>query len=142
MRAGAEHGAAGLIVSNHGGRQLDGVPATLDLLPEVVEAVDGRCEVLVDGGVRRGTDVVDGWRSALGRCWSGAHFRGLAAGGEQGALRVLKLLRAEIELALILLGCSFAGGRARRARPPRAYIRRLDWPNGIHARLPCAASTA
>ncbi len=101
-----EHGAAGLIVSNHGGRQLDGVPATLDLLPEVVEAVDGRCEVLVDGGVRRGTDVVTalalGARAVLvGR----APLWGLAAGGEQGALRVLELLRAEIELALILLGC-------------------------------------
>ena len=77
MRAALEHGAAGLIVSNHGGRQLDGVPATLDLLPEVVEAVDGRCEVLVDGGVRRGTDVVSalalGARAVLvGRAPSGA----------------------------------------------------------------------
>ncbi len=101
-----EHGAAGLIVSNHGGRQLDGVPATLDVLPEVVEAVEGRCEVLVDGGIRRGTDVVTalalGARAVLaGR----APLWGLAAGGEQGALRVLELLRAEIELALILLGC-------------------------------------
>jgi isopentenyl diphosphate isomerase/L-lactate dehydrogenase-like FMN-dependent dehydrogenase len=101
-----EHGAAGLIVSNHGGRQLDGVPATLDVLPEVVEAVEGRCEVLVDGGIRRGTDVVTalalGARAVLaGR----APLWGLAAAGEQGALRVLELLRAEIELALILLGC-------------------------------------
>ena len=53
-----EHGAAGIVVSNHGGRQLDGVAATIDALPEVVEAVDGRIEVLVDGGIRRGTDVV------------------------------------------------------------------------------------
>ena len=57
-RLAVEHGAAGVIVSNHGGRQLDGVPASLDALPEVVEAVDGRCEVLMDGGIRRGTDVV------------------------------------------------------------------------------------
>ena len=53
-----EHGAAGIIVSNHGGRQLDGVPATIEALPEVVEAVAGRCEVYLDGGVRRGTDVL------------------------------------------------------------------------------------
>lgn len=101
-----DHGAAGVIVSNHGGRQLDGVPASLEILPEVVEAVDGRCEVLVDGGIRRGTDVVTalalGARAVLvGRppLW------GLAVGGERGALRVLELLRAEIELALVLLGC-------------------------------------
>ena len=56
-RLAVDHGAAGVIVSNHGGRQLDGVPASLDSLPEVVEAVDGEREVLVDGGVRRGTDV-------------------------------------------------------------------------------------
>ena len=53
-----EHGARGVVVSNHGGRQLDGVAATIDALPEVVDAVDGRVEVLVDGGIRRGTDVV------------------------------------------------------------------------------------
>ena len=64
-----EHGAAGIVVSNHGGRQLDGVSATIDALPEVVEAVDGRIEVLVDGGIRRGPDVVKalalGARAAL-----------------------------------------------------------------------------
>ena len=101
-----EHGAAGVIVSNHGGRQLDGVPATLDILPEVVEAVAGRCEVFMDGGVRRGTDVLTalalGARAVLaGR----APLWGLAAGGERGALRVLEILRAEIELGLVLLGC-------------------------------------
>ncbi len=101
-----EHGAAGVVVSNHGGRQLDGVPATIDALPEVVEAVDGRLEVLVDGGIRRGTDVVRalalGARAVLaGR----APLWGLAARGEQGAREVLELLREEIELALVLLGC-------------------------------------
>ena len=80
-----EHGAAGVVVSNHGGRQLDGVPATLDILPEVVDAVDGRCEVLIDGGIRRGTDVVTalalGARAVLaGR----APLWGLAVGGEAG----------------------------------------------------------
>ena len=102
-----EHGAAALVVSNHGGRQLDGVAATLDALPEVVEAVDGQIEVYVDGGVRRGSDAVKalalGARAVLvGRpvLW------GLAAGGEQGVARVLELLRAEIELAMQLLGCA------------------------------------
>jgi isopentenyl diphosphate isomerase/L-lactate dehydrogenase-like FMN-dependent dehydrogenase len=105
-RLACEHGARGLIVSNHGGRQLDGVPATIDALPEVVEAVEGRIEVLVDGGVRRGADVVRalalGARAVLaGR----APLWGLAARGEQGAREVLELFREEIELALVLLGC-------------------------------------
>jgi len=102
----AEHGATGLIVSNHGGRQLDGVAASLDALPEVVEALGGRLEVLMDGGVRRGTDVLKalalGARAVLvGRpvLW------GLAVGGEEGARKVLELLRAELALGLTLLGC-------------------------------------
>ena len=102
----AEHGAAGVVVSNHGGRQLDGVAATLDALPEVVEAAGDRLEVLLDGGIRRGGDVLKalslGARAVLaGR----AVIWGLAAGGEEGARRVLELLREEIELALALLGC-------------------------------------
>ena len=102
----AEHGAASVIVSNHGGRQLDGVPATLDVLPEVVEAVGERVEVLVDGGIRRGTDVLKalalGARAAMaGR----AVLWGLAAGGEDGVVRVLELLRDEIASGLMLLGC-------------------------------------
>lgn len=101
-----EHGAAGLVVSNHGGRQLDGVSATIDALPEIAEAVDGRIEVLLDGGVRRGTDVVRalalGARAVLaGR----APLWGLAVGGEAGAQHVLELLREEILLALKLVGC-------------------------------------
>jgi isopentenyl diphosphate isomerase/L-lactate dehydrogenase-like FMN-dependent dehydrogenase len=106
-RLAVESGAAGIVVSNHGGRQLDGVPAPLDVLPECVEAVDGRIEVLVDGGVRRGTDVVKalalGARAVLaGR----AVIWGLAAGGEAGARRVLELLHDEIENALALAGCA------------------------------------
>jgi 4-hydroxymandelate oxidase len=105
-RLACEHGAAGLVVSNHGGRQLDGVAATLDALPEVVEAVEGRIEVLLDGGIRRGTDVVKalalGARAVLaGR----APLWGLVVDGEAGAHRVLELLRAEVELALQLVGC-------------------------------------
>ena len=102
----ADRGAAGVIVSNHGGRQLDGVAATIDVVGEVAEAVGDRVEVLMDGGVRRGTDVVTalalGARAVLvGRpaLW------GLAVGGEKGARRVLGLLRDELELALALCGC-------------------------------------
>jgi isopentenyl diphosphate isomerase/L-lactate dehydrogenase-like FMN-dependent dehydrogenase len=102
-----EHGASGVVVSNHGGRQLDGVSATLDVLEEVVDAVGGRVEVLVDGGVRRGTDVVKalalGARAVLaGR----APLWGLVADGEDGARRVLELLQAEILSALQLVGCT------------------------------------
>jgi isopentenyl diphosphate isomerase/L-lactate dehydrogenase-like FMN-dependent dehydrogenase len=109
-RLACDHGAAGVVVSNHGGRQLDGVAATIDALPEVVEAVDGRIEVLLDGGVRRGTDVMKaialGARAVLiGRpaIW------GLAAGGEEGVRHVLELLGDEVELALKLLGCRSPG---------------------------------
>jgi isopentenyl diphosphate isomerase/L-lactate dehydrogenase-like FMN-dependent dehydrogenase len=105
-RLAVDHGAAGVIVSNHGGRQLDGVPASLDALPEVVEAIGDRVEVFMDGGVRRGTDVLValalGARAALvGR----APLWGLAAAGEAGALRVLEMMRDELELALCLTGC-------------------------------------
>lgn len=102
-----EHGAAAIVVSNHGGRQLDGVAATAEMLPEIVDAVGGRLEVLVDGGIRRGTDVLValglGARAVLvGRpaLW------GLAAGGERGARGVLDLLGREVANGLALLGCS------------------------------------
>jgi 4-hydroxymandelate oxidase len=102
-----EHGASAVVVSNHGGRQLDGVSATIDALEEVVAAVDGRLEVLLDGGIRRGTDVVKalalGARAVLaGR----APLWGLAVDGEAGARRVLELLQAEILGALQLVGCT------------------------------------
>ena len=104
---GIEHGAAAVVVSNHGGRQLDGVAASIDALPQVAEAVGGRAEILLDGGVRRGVDVLRalalGAKAVLvGRpvLW------GLAAGGEDGVLRVLELLREEVELGLRLLGCT------------------------------------
>jgi len=121
-----EHGAAGLVVSNHGGRQLDGVAATIDALPEVVDAVDGRIEVLVDGGIRRGADVVRalalGARAVLaGR----APLWGLSVGGEEGARHVLELLRDEILLALKLVGC-VGPGDVRREHVQRA---RHDVPN-------------
>ena len=105
-RLACEHGAAGVVVSNHGGRQLDGSISSLEALPEVVEAVDGRAEVYLDGGVRRGTDVVTalalGARAVLvGR----PVLHGLAFGGAQGVQQVLEILRRETENALALLGC-------------------------------------
>ena len=100
-----DHGAAGVIVSNHGGRQLDGVPAALDMLPEVAEAVGDRVEVLMDGGVRRGTDVLTALALGAKAVLVGRPILwGLACGGEEGARRVLEILRAEIELGLTLLG--------------------------------------
>jgi 4-hydroxymandelate oxidase len=106
-RLACEHGAAALVVSNHGGRQLDGVAATIDALPEVVDAVGGRIEVLLDGGIRRGADVLRalalGARAVLaGR----APLWGLVVDGEAGVRRVLELLHAEVELALQLVGCA------------------------------------
>jgi len=102
----AEHGASAIVVSNHGGRQLDGVQASLDALPEVVDAVGTRVEVLLDGGVRRGGDVLKalalGARAVLiGR----AFLWGLAAGGEDGVRRVLGRFGEELTIGLALLGC-------------------------------------
>ena len=106
-RLACEHGAAAVVVSNHGGRQLDGVSSSLDALEEVVDAIDGRAEVLLDGGVRRGTDVLKalalGARAVLiGR----AMVWGLAVAGEEGVTDVLQLLQREVELGLALLGCA------------------------------------
>ena len=101
-----DHGAAAVVVSNHGGRQLDGAPATLDAFPEVLQAVGGKVEVLMDGGIRRGTDIVKaiclGARAVLiGR----AYAFGLAAAGAAGILRAMEILRADLERTLRLLGC-------------------------------------
>ncbi len=102
-----QHGAAGVVVSNHGGRQLDGAPATLDALEEVVEAVQGQGPVLIDGGIRRGTDVVTALALGADAVLVGrSALWGLAAGGEAGARRVLELLRDEVELAMALCGAA------------------------------------
>ena len=117
----AEHGAAAIVVSNHGGRQLDGVPAALDVLPEVVEAVGERVEVLVDGGIRRGADVLKALALGARATLSGrAVLYGLAAGGEQGVAEVLELLRRELELGLKLLGCTSP------AEVTAAHVRRAN----------------
>ena len=101
-----EHGAAGVIVSNHGGRQLDGAQATIDALPEVAQAVAGKMTVLVDGGIRRGTDIVKALaRGAQAVLLGRPVLWGLAMDGEAGVGRVLDLLLAEFDLALALCGC-------------------------------------
>jgi 4-hydroxymandelate oxidase len=102
-----EHGVDAIWVSNHGGRQLDGVVASIDALPEVVEAADGRCEVYIDGGFRRGTHVVKALALGARAAFVGRPVAaGLAIGGEAGVSRVLELLRDEMGLALGLLGCT------------------------------------
>jgi isopentenyl diphosphate isomerase/L-lactate dehydrogenase-like FMN-dependent dehydrogenase len=102
-----EHGVAGVIVSNHGGRQLDRALATGDALPDVVDAVDGRAAVLVDGGIRRGIDVVVALALGADAVLVGRPaLWGLAAAGADGARQVLELLRDELELALALCGCA------------------------------------
>lgn len=102
-----EHGAAAVVVSNHGGRQLDCAVATADALPEIVAVVDGRVPILVDGGIRRGTDVAVALALGADAVLVGRPpLWGLAAGGSAGAQRVLELLRAELELTLALCGCS------------------------------------
>src|SRR5438552_2008794 len=109
-RRAIDHGAAAAVVSNHGGRHLDGVAPTLRVLPEVIAAVNGQVEVLLDGGIRRGGDVVKalclGARAVLiGR----AYAYGLAAAGEAGVTRALQILRTDMERTLKLLGCTSIG---------------------------------
>ncbi|MDA8314800.1 MAG: alpha-hydroxy acid oxidase [Acidimicrobiales bacterium] len=105
-RRAVDAGASGVVVSNHGGRQLDGAPATLDALPDVVAAVGSYADVLVDGGIRRGAHVVAalamGARAVLvGR----PYLFGLAAAGERGVERILDILDAEMRRTMTLMGC-------------------------------------
>jgi 4-hydroxymandelate oxidase len=128
-RLAADHGAAGVVVSNHGGRQLDTVPAGADALPEVVEEVAGDVDVLVDGGVRRGTDVLKalalGARAVMvGRpvIW------GLAVGGEAGVRAVLEILRGEFEAALALAGVPRAADLDATSIGPAPWAGRVAFP--------------
>jgi isopentenyl diphosphate isomerase/L-lactate dehydrogenase-like FMN-dependent dehydrogenase len=102
-----DEGAAAISVSNHGGRQLDGVPASLRALPEVVAAVKGRIEVWMDGGIRRGTDIAKALCIGANAVLCGrAYAYGLAAGGEAGVDRAIEILRTDLDRTLKLLGCS------------------------------------
>jgi isopentenyl diphosphate isomerase/L-lactate dehydrogenase-like FMN-dependent dehydrogenase len=100
-----EHGVAGIVVSNHGGRQLDGVLASIDALPEVVAAVDGRCEIYLDGGVRRGVDVLKALALGARAVMIGRPILwGLAVNGAAGAYSVLDILKRELASAMALSG--------------------------------------
>jgi isopentenyl diphosphate isomerase/L-lactate dehydrogenase-like FMN-dependent dehydrogenase len=115
------HGAAGVVVSNHGGRQLDRSLATGDALAEVAEALDGRGALLVDGGIRRGIDVATALALGADAVLVGRPaLWGLAAAGREGVARVLELLREELELALALCGC------ASPSELTRAHVRRAS----------------
>jgi len=101
-----EHGAAAVVVSNHGGRQLDSAPATIEVLPRIVDAVAGRGEVFIDGGVRRGTDVVKALALGARAVFVGRPVLwGLAHDGRAGVAGALAMLRRELDLALALCGC-------------------------------------
>ncbi len=121
-----EHGAAAVVVSNHGGRQLDRSPATAEVLPEIVDAVEARAPVLVDGGIRRGVDIAVALALGAEAVLVGrAPLWGLAAAGEAGARRVLELLADELALTLALCGCASPAGltraQARRGPAPSVY---------------------
>jgi 4-hydroxymandelate oxidase len=101
-----KRGVAGIVVSNHGGRQLDTVPATIDVLPEIAEAVDGRCELLVDGGIRRGTDIIKALALGAKAVMLGRPILwGLAVDGQAGVEDILTIIRREYDIALALSGC-------------------------------------
>ncbi len=121
----ADAGASAVIVSNHGGRQLDGAAATVDLLAECVDALAGRAEVILDGGVRRGTHVIKALALGAKACMMGRPYLwGLASGGQAGVGHFLGLLRGEIERGMALTGCRSVD------EVTRDYIRRRpnDWP--------------
>ena len=102
-----EQGVAGIVVSNHGGRTLDGLPATLDVLPTIAQAVQGRVPLLLDGGVRRGTDVFKALALGASAVMVGRPYvHALATAGASGVAHVLHLLRTELEVAMALTGCT------------------------------------
>ncbi|XP_049416258.1 hydroxyacid oxidase 1 [Epinephelus fuscoguttatus] len=116
------YGVNGILVSNHGARQLDGVPATLDVLEEVVKAVQGRCDVYLDGGVRRGTDVLKALALGAKAVFIGRPVLwGLACQGEQGVTEVLELIKEELRLAMALSGCCSV------SEVSRSLVRRLEF---------------
>jgi L-lactate dehydrogenase (cytochrome) len=113
-------GAEGLVVSNHGGRQLDSGAATIELLAEVVEAVQGRCEVLFDGGVMSGQDVLKGLAlGARGALIGKAFLYALAAGGEAGVTRAIEIIRDELRVSLSLTGTTSVSSVSANVLRPR-----------------------
>lgn len=128
-----DHGAAGVIVSNHGGRQLDTAPATIEVLPRITAALAGRAPVLMDGGVRRGTDIVKALAHGAAAVLIGRPVLwGLAADGEAGVRTVLRLLRAELDLAMALCGAANLGALTPDLLDGGAGPERLD-PDDLRA---------
>lgn len=105
-RRAVDCGASGIVVSNHGGRQLDTAPATIEALPNIIESVDKSVDILLDGGVLRGTDVIKALALGAKAVLIGRPILwGLAAGGAEGVKRILEILHTEVELAMSLCGC-------------------------------------
>ena len=128
-RLAVQHGADGILISNHGGRQLDGAPSPLDVLPQIAAAVGGRIALFVDGGIRRGADIVKALALGADMAFVGrAALYGVAAGGEAGARRSLQILKTEVDRVLALIGCNSVDelgphcvGRERSDPEPRPF---------------------
>ncbi|KAH0621879.1 hypothetical protein JD844_023591 [Phrynosoma platyrhinos] len=121
-REAMKHGVNGILVSNHGARQLDGVPATIEVLPEIIEAVEGKVEVFLDGGIRKGTDVLKALAIGARAVFVGRPvIWGLAYQGEQGVKEVLQILKEEFQLAMALSGCQSVEAI------DRTLVRRDQW---------------
>ncbi len=109
-----EMGADGIVVSNHGGRQLDGAPSTISVLPEIADAVSGDGEIILDSGIRRGADIVKALALGATACGIGkSALYGLAAEGQSGVAGVIEMLRREIDLAMAMTGCRDIGSIGR-----------------------------
>ncbi|XP_061478511.1 2-Hydroxyacid oxidase 1 isoform X2 [Rhineura floridana] len=121
-REAVKHGINGILVSNHGARQLDGVPATIEVLPEIIEAVEGKVEVFLDGGIRKGTDVLKALALGARAVFVGRPIIwGLAYKGEEGVKEVLQILKEEFQLAMALSGCQSVEAI------DRTLVRRDQW---------------
>lgn len=119
-----EHGAAGIVVSNHGGRQLDDAPPTAQVLPRIADAIGGRAEVLVDGGVRRGADVVKALALGAGAVLLGRpQLWALTTGGEAGVHRLLAWMQGELARAMALCGVAQVGDIDRSLLDPGGGLR-------------------
>jgi L-lactate dehydrogenase (cytochrome) len=128
-RLAVEHGVQAIVVSNHGGRQLDYLPSPIEVLPEIFDAVEGRAEVILDGGVRRGSDVVKAVALGARACMIGKSFNyGVAAAGQRGVEQALDILQQEIDRTLALIGRPRLADLDRSAVRPRA---------GCHCRTRC-----
>ncbi|XP_053143402.1 2-Hydroxyacid oxidase 1 isoform X1 [Hemicordylus capensis] len=121
-REAVKHGVDGILVSNHGARQLDGVPATIEVLPEIVEAVGGKVEVFLDGGIRKGTDVLKALALGAKAVFIGRPaIWGLVYQGEDGVKQVLQIMKEEFQLAMALCGCQSVKAI------DRTLVRRDQW---------------